>query len=117
MGDVNPDALRGHMDALLLSVLEHEPLHGYAIIEALQERSGGALAVPTGTVYPALRRLERVGYLSSEWATVGGRKRRTYRLTSSGAKQLAGERSAWREFAEVIASVLEPGVRRAESAG
>ncbi|MEU4701638.1 helix-turn-helix transcriptional regulator [Nonomuraea dietziae] len=114
---MNPDALRGHMDALLLSVLEHEPLHGYAIIEALQERSGGALAVPTGTVYPALRRLERVGYLASEWATVSGRKRRTYRLTSSGAKQLAGERSAWREFAEVIASVLEPGAGRAKTTG
>ncbi|MFG1695442.1 PadR family transcriptional regulator [Nonomuraea sp. NPDC049309] len=108
---MNPDALRGHMDALLLSVLEDEPLHGYAIIEALQERSGGALSVPTGTVYPALRRLERIGYLSSEWATVGGRRRRTYRLTESGRKQLQGERSAWREFSTVIGSVL-----RAESA-
>jgi PadR family transcriptional regulator, regulatory protein PadR len=103
---MNPDALRGHMDALLLSVLEREPLHGYAIIEALQQRSGGVLNVPTGTVYPALRRLERIGYLSSEWATVGGRKRRTYRLTASGQKQLQGERSAWREFSDVIGSVL-----------
>ncbi|UBU17253.1 PadR family transcriptional regulator [Nonomuraea gerenzanensis] len=103
---MNPDALRGHMDALLLSVLEREPLHGYAIIEALQQRSGGALNVPTGTVYPALRRLERIGYLSSEWATVGGRKRRTYRLTDSGRRQLQGERSAWQEFTSVIGSVL-----------
>ncbi|MEV4469562.1 PadR family transcriptional regulator [Nonomuraea salmonea] len=103
---MNPDALRGHMDALLLSVLEEKPLHGYAIIEALQERSGGALSVPTGTVYPALRRLERIGHLSSEWATVGGRRRRTYRLTDSGRKQLQGERSAWREFSTVIGSVL-----------
>lgn len=108
---MNSDALRGHMDALLLSVVEHEPLHGYAIIEALQERSGGALNVPTGTVYPALRRLERIGFLSSEWATVGGRKRRTYRLTDSGRKQLEGERSDWAEFAAVIGSVLGPGVR------
>ncbi|MFI7642055.1 PadR family transcriptional regulator [Nonomuraea sp. NPDC049400] len=108
---MNPDALRGHMDALLLSVLEREPLHGYAIIEALLERSGGALNVPTGTVYPALRRLERIGYLSSEWATVGGRRRRTYRLTDSGRKHLEGERSAWREFATVIGGVL-----RAETA-
>ncbi|MER7368659.1 PadR family transcriptional regulator [Nonomuraea wenchangensis] len=105
---MNPDALRGHLDALLLAVLEREPLHGYAIIEALQERSGGALTVPTGTVYPALRRLERIGHLSSEWATVGGRKRRTYRLTDSGRKQLEGERSAWREFAGVIGGVLRP---------
>ncbi|MEU7858021.1 MULTISPECIES: helix-turn-helix transcriptional regulator [Nonomuraea] len=109
---MNPDALRGHMDALLLSVLEREPLHGYAIIEALQERSGGALNVPTGTVYPALRRLERIGYLASEWATVGGRRRRTYRLTDSGRKQLEGERSAWAEFASVIGGVLQPGVRQ-----
>ncbi|GAA2295015.1 helix-turn-helix transcriptional regulator [Nonomuraea roseoviolacea subsp. roseoviolacea] len=106
---MNPDALRGHMDALLLSVVEAGPLHGYAIIEALQERSGGALSVPTGTVYPALRRLERVGHLSSEWATVGGRKRRTYRLTDSGRRQLEGERSAWREFTSAIGSVLRPG--------
>ncbi|GII84949.1 PadR family transcriptional regulator [Sphaerisporangium siamense] len=105
---MNTDALRGHMDALLLSVLEHEPLHGYAIIEALQVRSGGALTVPTGTVYPALRRLERVGYLVSEWATVGGRKRRTYRLTPAGRAALAGERSAWKTFTDAIGSVLAP---------
>jgi PadR family transcriptional regulator PadR len=105
---MNPDALRGHMDALLLSVLEREPLHGYAIIEALQERSGGALNVPTGTVYPALRRLERTGYLVSEWATVGGRRRRTYRLTDAGRKQLEGERTAWRAFTSAIGSVLRP---------
>lgn len=108
---MNPDALRGHLDALLLSVLEREPLHGYAIIEALQQRSGGALSVPTGTVYPALRKLERTGLLSSEWATVGGRRRRTYRLTDSGRKQLQGERSAWREFADVIGGVLQPEIK------
>ncbi|MEU8249235.1 helix-turn-helix transcriptional regulator [Nonomuraea sp. NPDC048916] len=110
---MNPDALRGHMDALLLSVIEDEPLHGYAIIEALQERSGGALSVPTGTVYPALRRLERIGHLTSEWATVGGRRRRTYRLTGSGRKHLEEERSAWHEFASTIGNVLRPGVRPA----
>ncbi|WP_084958553.1 PadR family transcriptional regulator [Thermoactinospora rubra] len=105
---MNSDALRGHMDALILSVLEDRPLHGYAIIEALQERSGGALNVPTGTLYPALRRLERIGYLTSEWATVGGRKRRTYRLTAAGRRQLAGERSAWQAFTAAIGSVLTP---------
>ncbi|MFC7639867.1 PadR family transcriptional regulator [Streptosporangium lutulentum] len=111
---VNTDALRGHMDALLLSVLEHDPLHGYAIIEALQERSGGALTVPTGTVYPALRRLEQAGYLASEWATVGGRRRRTYRLTPSGRTALAGERSAWREFAARSAACWSLGPRGEE---
>jgi DNA-binding PadR family transcriptional regulator len=102
------DLLRGHLEALLLAVLEDGPLHGYAIIETLRRRSGGALAVPTGTVYPALRRLERVGHLTSEWATIGGRRRRTYRLTAGGLRALAGERSAWRDFTSAIGSVLDP---------
>ncbi|MQA83751.1 MAG: PadR family transcriptional regulator [Streptosporangiales bacterium] len=105
---MKPDALRGHLDALILAVLEQEPRHGYAIMEALQERSGGALELPTGTLYPALRRLERAGYLRSAWATVSGRRRRTYRLTAAGRRALAAERSAWRDFAAVIDGVLRP---------
>ncbi|MGH3384683.1 MAG: PadR family transcriptional regulator [Nocardioidaceae bacterium] len=103
------DALRGHLDALILAVVEHDPLHGYAIMEALQVRSDGALDLPTGTLYPALRRLERAGYLSSDWSTVGGRKRRTYKLSSAGRKALAVERSEWRSFASVVEGVLRPG--------
>ncbi|MPZ97337.1 MAG: PadR family transcriptional regulator [Propionibacteriales bacterium] len=103
------DALRGHLDALILAVVEHEPLHGYAIMEALQVRSGGELDLPTGTLYPALRRLERAGYLKSDWSTVGGRKRRTYKLSSAGRKALAVERSEWRSFASVVEGVLRPG--------
>ncbi|GAA1775493.1 PadR family transcriptional regulator [Luedemannella helvata] len=100
------DALRGHLDALLLAVLESGPQHGYAIIEALQERSGGALALPTGTVYPALRRLERAGHVAGTWSTVGGRERRTYQLTDAGRRMLADERSAWRDFTTTIGAVL-----------
>src|ERR671930_1470513 len=103
---VKADTLRGHLDALLLATLDGRRLHGYAIIEALQLRSGGALDLPTGTVYPALRRLERAGYVASEWSTVGGRQRRTYRLTSSGAQTLRAERQAWREFTIAIEGVL-----------
>jgi len=110
---VKPDVLRGHLDALILAVLELEPQHGYAVMEALQERSGGALDLPTGTLYPALRRLERAGYLASEWSTVSGRKRRTYRLTASGRRALAAERTQWRDFAAVIEGVLGPRPRRA----
>ncbi|GAA4612814.1 helix-turn-helix transcriptional regulator [Saccharopolyspora hordei] len=101
------DALRGHLDALLLATLDGRALHGYAIIEALQERSGGALDLPTGTVYPALRRLERAGYVQSTWSTVGGRQRRTYRLTQAGAQTLQAERRAWREFTTAIEGVLD----------
>jgi DNA-binding PadR family transcriptional regulator len=100
-------ALHGHLDALLLSVLEGGPLHGYAVIEALKARSGGALSLPTGTVYPALRRLERAGYVDSEWSTVGGRERRTYRLTGSGRKALATERSSWQEFSSTVGRFLD----------
>jgi len=103
------DALRGHLDPLILAVVEHEPLHGYAIMEALLARSGGELDLPTGTLYPALRRLERAGYLASEWSTVSGRKRRTYQLTPAGRRTLSTERSEWRTFAAVMEGVLRPG--------
>jgi DNA-binding PadR family transcriptional regulator len=99
-------ALHGHLDALLLAVLEEKPLHGYAIIEALQARSGGALNPPTGTIYPALRRLERAGYVESAWSTVNGRERRTYRLTPSGGRALAGERAEWSVFSSTVSRFL-----------
>jgi PadR family transcriptional regulator, regulatory protein PadR len=100
--------LRGHLDGMILSVVEREPLHGYAVMEALQERSGGVLDLPTGTLYPALRRLERAGYLRSDWSTVGGRKRRTYRLTAAGKRMLATERTEWQSFSALVNGVLKP---------
>lgn len=100
------DTLRGHLDALLLATLDGGELHGYAIIEALELRSGGAFDLPTGTVYPALRRLERAGLVSSEWSTVAGRQRRTYRLTGAGRDALADQRTAWREFTAAVEGVL-----------
>lgn len=103
------DVLRGHLDSLLLAVLEQGPQHGYSIIATLRERSGGQLDVPTGTVYPALRRLERAGYVTSGWATVSGRERRTYRLTAAGRRHLAGERDAWKSFSTLMEGVLRPG--------
>lgn len=106
---MKPDALRGHLDGMILSVLEGAPLHGYAVMEALQERSGGSLDLPTGTLYPALRRLERAGFLRSDWSTVGGRRRRTYRLTASGRRMLAEERTTWQAFSALVDEVLRPG--------
>lgn len=102
------DALRGHLDAMILAVLESEPLHGYAIIEALAVRSGGELDLPTGTVYPALRRLESAGYLDSSWSDSSGRRRRTYTLSRSGRKVLAAKRAEWSVFAKVVDGVLRP---------
>ncbi|SRR5690349_18156266 len=105
---MRPDALRGHLDSLILAAVEAGPLHGYAITEALLTRTGGEVDVPTGTLYPALRRLERAGYLRGEWSTVGGRERRTYRLSTAGRKVLAAQREEWRSFADVIDRALRP---------
>jgi PadR family transcriptional regulator PadR len=99
-------ALKGHLDLLVLSVLTDRPLHGYAVIEALRDCSGEAFDLPEGTVYPALHRLERAGLLTSEWCVVGGRRRRTYRITESGATSLADMRSAWLEFSTAVTRVL-----------
>jgi DNA-binding PadR family transcriptional regulator len=105
---VKGQTLHGHLDALLLAVLEDGSLHGYAIIEALRVRSSGNLDLPTGTTYPALRRLERAGYVASSWHTVNGRERRTYQLTDAGRRALAGERAGWREFSSTVGRFLGP---------
>lgn len=100
------ELLKGHLDALMLAVLEAEALHGYAIIEALRARSGGAFDLPGGTIYPALRRLELAGLVEGTWSEVAGRRRRTYWLTDRGHATLAEERASWRGFAHAVGSVL-----------
>ena len=102
---MKPDELKGHLDALILAVLARGPLHGYAVIEALKSSSGGRLSLPEGTVYPALHRLERSGLLSSAWAE-NGRRRRVYRLTSRGERELGVRRQRWQEFTTTIDAVL-----------
>jgi len=106
------DRIKGHLDGLLLAVLESGPLHGYAVIEALQARSAGALSLPTGTVYPALRRLEDAGWIASSWSTVAGRKRRTYSLTAGGRRELQRERADWLRFSGTIGTVLGGSAQR-----
>jgi DNA-binding PadR family transcriptional regulator len=91
---------------MVLAVLERRPMHGYAVIEALSERSDGRLSVPTGTVYPALRRLERAGLVAGEWSEVDGRRRRTYQLTDAGRRSLADERDHWSAFANLVSQVM-----------
>ena len=101
------EELKGHLDALLLAALEAGPRHGYAVIEALRQDTGGRLHLPTGTIYPALRRLEQAGLIAGSWSVVAGRRRRHYRLTAAGRTALAGRRAAWREFAATVSAVLE----------
>ena len=70
------EELKGHLDGLLLASLEAGPRHGYAIMEALSAGSGGQFDLPTGTIYPALRRLARAGLVRGTWDAAGGRRRR-----------------------------------------
>ena len=79
------------------------------MIEVLRQGSGGRLDLPTGTIYPALRRLEDSGLITGSWSVVAGRRRRCYQLTAAGRRALAGRRADWREFAAVMSAVLEGG--------
>jgi DNA-binding PadR family transcriptional regulator len=99
-------ALKGHLDLLVLAVLADGAKHGYAVIEDLKARSGDAFDLPEGTVYPALHRLEKAGYLGSDWSSVQGRRRRTYHLTERGTGALGEKRRNWAEFSTAVTDVL-----------
>lgn len=99
------DALKGHVDLLLLSVLEDGSAHGYGLVETLRERSEGAFDLAEGTVYPALYRLERRGLVASSWESVAGRRRRVYRLTGRGRTALERQRAEWRAFSNAVEAV------------
>jgi PadR family transcriptional regulator PadR len=107
---MRPELLKGHLDALLLAVLEVGPLQGYAVIESLRTGSDGTLDLPTGTVYPALHRLERDGLVASDWQTVGGRRRRAHHLTRAGRTALHEHRAVWDQFSTAVTALLgRPG--------
>jgi len=101
------EELKGHLDALLLAALEDGPQHGYAVMEALRQSTEGRLDLPTGTIYPALHRLEQAGLISGSWSVVAGRRRRVYQLTAAGDRALSGKRADWRDFAAMMTAALE----------
>jgi PadR family transcriptional regulator, regulatory protein PadR len=103
---VHGEALKGHLDLLVLAALATEPLHGYAIVRRLRGTSGGAFDLSEGTLYPALYRLERGGLMASEWAAVNGRRRRVYRLTAEGVDALRARADDWRRLAGGLDAVL-----------
>ncbi|MEZ5098588.1 MAG: PadR family transcriptional regulator [Thermoleophilia bacterium] len=103
------EALKGHLDLLILSVVEHAPLHGYGIIVELNRRSEGLFELKEGTIYPALHRLERARLLRSRWEKGDGpRPRRLYSLTPEGRKALAQRGEEWHSFASAMNRVLDP---------
>ena len=99
--------LKGALDMMLLSVLRGQPAHGYAVVERLAEASQGAFELGEGTVYPALRRLEKAGLLRSSWTTANGRDRRVYEVTAKGEKALATQRGEWETFSRAVRRTLQ----------
>jgi transcriptional regulator len=103
------ELLQGTLDLLVLQTLRWGPQHGYGIGQAIRANSGDVLRVDTGSLYPALHRLERQGRVSSGWEVSGNNQRvKVYRLTAEGRKQLASERSRWEQLSEAIARALGP---------
>lgn len=104
---MSAEVLKGHLDALLLATLDDGARHGYAIKEKLRVESGGQFDLPTGTVYPALHRLEQAGLVRSTWSEVSGRRRRSYQLTTAGRRALEAKRTDWRQFSAAVTGLLE----------
>ena len=103
----NNALLYGTLETLVLKTLTDGPLHGYAIARSIEETSREAVLVEEGSLYPALYRLERGGWLEAEWGTSElGRRAKLYRLTRQGRARLAAESEAWRSFAAGVSKVL-----------
>ncbi len=111
--DKDMEVMQGTLDLLILQTLQWGPEHGYGISQSIRMRSDELLDVETGSLYPALHRLERQGWITSSWKTSEHNQRvRQYRLTPAGRKQLVRERSRWEKLAAAIAGVLDPAKGR-----
>jgi PadR family transcriptional regulator, regulatory protein PadR len=104
------DLLQGTLDMLILRTLRFGPAHGHAIAKHIQRTSDEVLQVEHGSLYPALHRLERKGWIASKWEKAKDRNRefKYYRLTPGGKKHLAAQESKWRQIAAAIARVMSP---------
>ncbi len=107
MAKGKPDLVYGTLDMLILKALQHEPRHGLAIADRIQQISQEVLRVEQGSLYPALYRLEAQGWIKAEWGVSdNNRKARYYRLTAAGRKQLAAEKEHWSRITAGINRVL-----------
>ena len=102
------DVMKGTLDMLILKALELEPMHGWGVADRIEVLSRGVFRLQTGTLYPALHRLLRRGWLAAEWRTTGNARRaRYYRLTAGGRKQLDAEREAWDRATLAVKRILD----------
>ena len=98
--------IKGHLEAMVLAILESGSAHGYSIIESLRSESNGLFDLPEGTVYPALHRLEENGLIKSSREVVDGRERRIYQLVPAGLGSLRESRAAWQAFSSAVSRIL-----------
>ncbi|HZF67545.1 MAG TPA: PadR family transcriptional regulator [Gemmatirosa sp.] len=107
MADAEIDLLRSSLDLLILKALSWGPRHGYGVAEWIEQATADALLVEEGTLYPALHRLERKGWVQSEWGiSENNRRAKFYRHTAAGRAQFRSEAPAWHRCAEAIANAL-----------
>lgn len=108
-GQLRTDNLQGTLDLLVLKTLAaRQPLHGYAISTHIQQISEDVLRVEEGSLYPALHRLEGLGWISSEWSlSATNRRVKLYRLTAAGQKQLEAEQQRWAELSRAVNKLLQ----------
>jgi transcriptional regulator len=103
------EILQGTLDLLILQTLARGEQHGHGISQAIRARSGELLSVETGSLYPALHRLEKKGWLGAEWKSSENNQRaKYYRLTKAGRKQLAAEQDRWQLLVQAVSGVLDP---------
>jgi len=108
MTDRHIDLPQGTLDLLILRTLSHSPQHGWAISERVQQMSSDVLKIQQGSLYPALHRLERRGWIKADWGTSeNNRRAKYYELTRSGEKQLEVETDSWRKLSAAVAQILE----------
>ena len=105
------ELLQGTLDLIILQTLRWGPQHGYRISHAINAASHDAFKVETGSLYPALHRLEKSGWITSEWKTSENKQRaKYYKLTAAGRKQLATEQSRWEQFVSAMSALMKaPG--------
>jgi PadR family transcriptional regulator PadR len=102
------DLLQGTLDLLILKTLSWAPMHGYQVVRNIRDRSGDAFLIEEGALYPALHRLERKGWIESEWGVSdNNRKAKFYQLTARGRAQLRAEVATWERYTRAVAGVLQ----------
>jgi len=107
---IQGNRLRGHLESMILAILEQNPAHGFDVVKRLEERGEGVLQLREGTIYPVLYRMEAAGLIRAKWddskADRPGPRRKVYSLSRKGHRQLAKERQLWDQFVQVVGNIV-----------